>query len=201
MHVSRPKLGVKHFHFSCPKSKGQSFEHFTGHWYPPKIILSFPSGNLGTNLPWGFIVLWVSWMQIFGRYLNHEGGDSEKSCFEVFGSYCALCKFSIFTVTPFMFVVPMYHIFDKYLTKIFSMKLWTVFHLSQTASDGFNQNWAKLRPLLFVILEIFKTMDRPIVQSGLTCPIHPSNCFHGDFLSEHCTFVNNVVTITIAPLY
>ena len=41
---------------------------------------------------------------------------------------------------PFMFVIPKYHIFDKYLTKIFSMKLWTVFHLSQTASDGFDQN-------------------------------------------------------------
>ena len=40
------------------------------------------------------------------------------------------------------------------------------------------QNWGLL---LFVILEILKAMDRPIVQSGLTYPIHPSNCFHSDF--------------------
>ena len=40
------------------------------------------------------------------------------------------------------------------------------------------QNWGLL---LFVILEILKAMDRPIVQSGLTYPIHPSNCFLGDF--------------------
>ena len=38
-----------------------------------------------------------------------------------------LYKFSTFTVTPFIFFIPKYHIFVKYLTKIFSLNLWTVF--------------------------------------------------------------------------
>ena len=49
--------------------------------------------------------------------------------------------------------------------KYFPLNLWAVFHLSQTASYGFDQNWAKFVPLLFVILEILSgmVMDRPIV--------------------------------------
>ena len=65
---------------------------------------------------------------------------------------------------PFKFLVHKYHIFDKYLTKIFSLNLWVVFHLSKTALEGFDQNWAISGPLLCVILGILNAMDRPKVQ-------------------------------------
>ena len=102
-----------------------------------------------------------------GRYLHHEGGNCQKSYFEVFsraGSDWSLCKISTLTATPFMFFVHKYLIFDKYLTEIFSLNLWSVFQLSQTASDGFDWNWVKSGPLLFVIFQILNAMDRPIVQ-------------------------------------
>ena len=88
-----------------------------------------------------YVVLWFECMKIFGRYLHHEGGDQQKSYFEVFsraGSDWPLCKISNLAFTPFMFFVYKYHIFEKCLTKIFSLNIWTVFHLSQTASDGFD---------------------------------------------------------------
>ena len=116
------------------------------------------------------MVLWCEWMKIFGRYLHHEGGNCQKSYFEVFsraGSDWPLCKISTLTATPFMFFVHKYLIFDKYLTEIFSLNLWSVFQLSQTASDGFDWNWVKSGPLLFVIFQILNAMDRPIVH----CPI------------------------------
>ena len=47
--------------------------------------------------------------------------------------------------------------------KYFPLNLWAVFHLSQTASYGFDQNRAKFGPLLFVILDIRNAMVRPIV--------------------------------------
>ena len=75
-----------------------------------------------------------------------------------------LCKSSTLAVTPFMFFVHKYHFVDKYLTNIFSLNLWPVSYLSQAASDGFNQNWTKSGPFLFVVLEIINAMDRPIVQ-------------------------------------
>ena len=114
-----------------------------------------------------YMVLWCEWMKIFGRYLHHEGGNCQKSYFEVFsraGSDWPLCKISTLTATPFMFFVHKYLIFDKYLTEIFSLNLWSVFQLSQTASDGFDWNWVKSGPLLFVIFQILNAMDRPIVQ-------------------------------------
>ena len=113
------------------------------------------------------MVLWCEWMKIFRRYLHHEGGNCQKSYFEVFsraGSDWPLCKISTLTATPFMFFVHKYLIFDKYLPEIFSMNLWSVFQLSQTASDGFDWNWVKSGPLLFVIFQILNAMDRPIVQ-------------------------------------
>ena len=63
-----------------------------------------------------------------------------------------------------MFFNDKYHIFVKYFMEIFPLDIWAVFHLSQTASDGFDQNWAKSGNLLFVILEILNALDRPIVQ-------------------------------------
>ena len=113
-----------------------------------------------------YVSLRFLWMKIFGRYLHHEGGDCAKSCFEDFwraGSDWPLCKISTLTATPFMFFVHKYLIFDKYLTEIFSLNLWSVFQLSQTASDGFDWNWVKSGPLLFVIFQILNAMDRPIV--------------------------------------
>ena len=53
---------------------------------------------------------------------KHEGGNCQKSYFEVFpraGSDWPLCKISTLTVMPFMFFDDKYHIFDKYLTEIF----------------------------------------------------------------------------------
>ena len=117
-----------------------------------------------------YVVLWCEWMKIFGRYLHPEGGNCQKSYFEVFsraGSDWPLCKISTLTATPFMFFVHKYLIFDKYLTEIFSLNLWSVFQLSQTASDGFDWNWVKSGPLLFVIFQILNAMDRPIVQWGV----------------------------------
>ena len=114
-----------------------------------------------------YFVLWFYWLEIFGRYLHHEGGNCQKSYFEVFSravSDWSLCKISTLTATPFMFFVHKYLIFDKYLTEIFSLNLWSVFQLSQTASDGFDWNWVKSGPLLFVIFQILNAMDRPIVQ-------------------------------------
>ena len=66
-----------------------------------------------------------------------------------------------------MFFVHKYLIFDKYLTEIFSLNLWSVFQLSQTASDGFDWNWVKSGPLLFVIFQILNAMDRPIVDTKI----------------------------------
>ena len=106
-------------------------------------------------------------MIIFGRYLQVGGGDCQKICFEVFsraGYDWPLCKFSTLTVIPFMFFVNKYHMFDKNLTKKISLSLLAVSHLFQTASDGFDQNWAKSEPLIFLTLEIFHAMDRSIVQ-------------------------------------
>ena len=61
----------------------------------------------------------------------------------------------VFRSTPF---------FTNVLQKYFSINSWSVFHLPQTALDGFDQNWAKSGPLLFVTLEIIYTMDRPRVE-------------------------------------
>ena len=47
--------------------------------------------------------------------------------------------------------------------KYFPPNILAVFHLSQTASYGFDQNRAKFGPKLFVILEILNAMVRPIV--------------------------------------
>ena len=124
-----------------------------------------------------YVSLRFLWMKIFGRYLHHEGGNCQKSYFEVFsraGSDWSLCKISTLTATPFMFFVHKYLIFDKYLTEIFSLNLWSVFQLSQTASDGFDWNWVKSGPLLFVIFQILNAMDRPIVHC-IGCPINISH--------------------------
>ena len=59
-------------------------------------------------------------MKIFGRYLHHdswqEGGDCQKSYFEVFsrvGSDWPLCKISTLSVMRVMVFADKYHIFDK----------------------------------------------------------------------------------------
>ena len=78
-----------------------------------------------------------------GRYLHHEGGNCQKNCFEVFsraGSDWPLCMFSTLIVTP---LHVFRHTFDKNLSRTFPLYLRAVFHLSQTASDGFDQNWGK----------------------------------------------------------
>ena len=53
--------------------------------------------------------------------------------------------------------------------KTFSMNLWAVSLLSQTASDGFDQNWAKSGPLFFLTLEILYALDISIVQCRPNC--------------------------------
>ena len=49
-----------------------------------------------------------------------------------------------------------------FMTNIWQ-NLWEVFHLSQVALDGFDQNLAKSVPLLFVILAILNAIYGPIV--------------------------------------
>ena len=140
------------------KSAKKSIEILTGWW---KVVFQI----FGTSWMLCGSVVWVNeniW-EIFPPWR----GQLSKSYFEVFsraGSDWPLCKISTLTATPFMFFVHKYLIFDKYLTEIFSLNLWSVFQLSQTASDGFDWNWVKSGPLLFVIFQILNAMDRPIVQ-------------------------------------
>ena len=74
-----------------------------------------------------------------------------------------LCKSSTLSLMRVIFSPIITTFFTKIGRKCYPMNLWAVFNLSQTASYGCDQNWAKFGPLLFVILEILNAIDRPIV--------------------------------------
>ena len=69
-----------------------------------------------------YVSLRFLWIKIFWRYLHPEVGDCAKSCFEDFwragSDWPPVQNFNLHS-PPFMFFVHKYHIFDKYLTKMF----------------------------------------------------------------------------------
>ena len=87
-------------------------------------------------------------MVFLGRFLKYiRGGSGIPKIYVKFwwplflaGSDQPLCKISALPVMPFMFLGDKYHFFDKYLTEIFFPESLGSFHVSQTASDGFDQN-------------------------------------------------------------
>ena len=69
-------------------------------------------------------------------------------------------SFQLWQSTPSCFTSISTTFLNNILRKYFPRNLWAVRYMSQTASDCFDQNWAKSGPLLFVIIEILNVMER-----------------------------------------
>ena len=93
----------------------------------------------------------------FKSQFHNEGGDCQKSYFEVFfwqGSHMWPPKISTLTDPPFKFFAHISKMFDKYQMPIFFIEYLGSLRPVRTWLMLFDQNWAKTRPSHFQMFQM-----------------------------------------------